>query len=62
MCPSDHLLCPSSLALTSASGSGGECKDKEGKYADRKCLKKKEKNKCSNKKMKKKCRKTCDLC
>jgi len=64
LCPSDFLLCPSSLALTSASGSGsgGECKDKEGKYADKKCKKKQAAGKCSNKKMKKKCRKTCGHC
>ena len=62
MCPSDFLLCPSSLALTSASGSGGECKDKEGKYEDKKCEKKLAAGKCSNKKMKKKCRKTCGHC
>jgi len=63
LCPSDHLLCPSSLGQTSASGSSsGVCKDKEGKYADKKCAKKQAAGKCSKKKMKKKCRKTCGHC
>ena len=63
LCPSDHLLCPSSLGQTSASGSSsGACKDKEGKYADKKCAKKQAAGKCSKKKMKKKCRKTCGHC
>merc|ERR1719271_621914 len=53
LCPSDHLLCPSSLGQTSASSSGA-CVDKEGKYRDKKCAKKQAAGKCSKKKMKKK--------
>jgi len=69
LCASDHYLCPSSNVATtsnsnglSAGSSSGDCKDKKGKYRDRKCAKKLGKGKCSKKKIAKKCRKTCNLC
>jgi len=67
LCASDHYLCPTSGGNTSPtsssnSGSSGSCKDKKGKYRDKKCAAKLAKGKCSKKKIAKKCRKTCNKC
>jgi len=67
LCASDHYLCPSSNVPTTHTSpdlfaGSDSCKDKKGKYRDKKCAKKLQKGKCSKKKIAKNCRATCDLC
>ena len=59
LCASDHYLCPSASMPSSSTRS---CKDRKGKYREKKCAKKLDKGKCNKKKIAKKCRKTCSKC
>merc|ERR1712166_875473 len=56
LCASDHYLCPSSNVPTTHTSpdlfaGSDSCKDKKGKYRDKKCAKKLQKGKCSKKKI-----------
>ena len=66
LCASDHYICPSAslpqLHTLPFSSSSKSCKDKKGKYREKKCAKKLDKGKCNKKKIAKRCRKTCSKC